>query len=109
MFGGGGGSELRRVELERQKETARTELFEAAEEFCKSARRTFEDALSRFCDETDNAIKNWLKEQKKMVEVHFAQASAELLKPAEEKSRLAESAKKDIAIFEVWSKKIGGV
>jgi uncharacterized membrane-anchored protein YhcB (DUF1043 family) len=104
---GSGGAELRRIELERQKETARTELFEATEKFCKSAKQKFEDALSVFCDETDRAIRNWLKEQKKMVEEHFAKASASLLKPVEEKSQLTESAKNDIVVMNDWIKKIG--
>ena len=43
-----------------------------------------------------------------MVEEHFAQASAALLKPAEEKVRLAESAKADIKLFDTWEKKLEG-
>jgi gas vesicle protein len=104
---GSGGAELRRIELERQKETARSELFEATEKFCKSAKQKFEDALSGFCDETDRAIRNWLKEQKKMVEEHFAKAYASLLKPVEEKSQLTESAKNDIVVMNDWIKKLG--
>jgi hypothetical protein len=107
LLGGGIGSELRRIEKEKQKEVARSELFEATEKFCKLAREKFEDALSRFCDETDRAIKNWLKEQKKMVEEHFAKASAALLKPVEEKSQLAESAMNDIVMINDWIKKLG--
>ena len=107
LLGGCGGAELRRFELERQKETARSELFDATEKFCALAKRTFEEALSRFCDETDKAIRNWMRDQKKMVEEHFAQVSAALLKPAEEKARLAESAKSDIELFDTWSKKLG--
>ena len=108
LLGGSGGAGLRRIELERQKEQARSELFAATEKFCASARRSFEDALSGFCDETDRAIRNWMKDQKKMVEEHFAQASAALLKPAEEKVRLAEAAKSDIVFFDSWKKKLEG-
>ena len=102
LIGGGIGNKMREIEREKQKKTARAELFSAAEDFGSAAKKRFIEALEKYRNDTDSSIRSWLKVQKKSVEEYFAKAAAELSASAESKERQAAEVGADIKRFKAW-------
>lgn len=93
------GKKAKELHLERQKETARTELFAAVSEIETKVKGEYVAAYDKFSGELEGNVKDWLREQKKAVEAHFKSVTAEIEKPMAERKRMSDEAAVDIKEF----------
>lgn len=109
LCGGWGGGKVREFHLGRQKEASRQELFAIVEDEARFQRQGYEEALERMIDQLDQAIREWLRNQKDSVDKRYRQAVADLSKPAEEKALEAKSAEADAARLEALKKELEAI
>jgi len=106
ILGSACGSQMREIHLERQKESASTELFDAAAKFSAKLQKSYETAYASFSGELQDAIREWLRDQKDSVDKRYRKAVADLSKPAEEKAREAKSAEADAVRLDALKKEL---
>lgn len=94
------GNTARDVQVESQQETARGELFAAAEKLQKKAQTKYEAVVQGFVSEAESSIHDWLRSQKDSVDKQFRTLIGDLEKPVAEKARLVDEIKCDIRMFE---------
>lgn len=94
------GNTARDVQVESQQETARGELFAAAEKLQKKAQTKYEAVVQGFVSEAESSIHDWLRSQKDSVDKQFRTLIGDLEKPVAEKARLVDEIKCDIQMFE---------
>lgn len=94
------GNTARDVQVESQQETARGELFAAAEKLQKKAQTKYEAVVQEFVSEAESSIHDWLRSQKDSVDKQFWTLIGDLEKPVAEKARLVDEIKCDIQMFE---------
>jgi len=109
IFGSACGAQMRKIHLEQQKETARTELFEAASNFSGKLQKSYENAFGSFSNELQDAIRDWLRNQKDAVDKRYRQAVADLSKPADEKAQEANVAEADAVRLESLKKELEAI
>ncbi len=97
FFGGFGGDKLRQIRLEQQKEASRRELFALVAQEERARRELFSSALSDMTEKLDYAIRDWLRNQKDVVDARHRKAIADLSKSAEERAAEANAVKEDAA------------
>ena len=107
IFGGLCGSKAREAHVESQKETARSELFRAAERFAAKLQSDYRQAYERFADEMEHAIRDWLRNQQSAVDSHYRNALADLERPIGEKTETINATRRDIALFKDTLQAIG--
>ena len=106
LFGSFCGRKARELQLEKQKEQARSELFQAVEEFVADEKKGYESAYARFAEDLERLVKDWMRTQKDETDAHFRAAAAELARPADEKKAAAEAAAADAASFRKLQKEL---
>lgn len=94
------GNTARDVQVESQQETARGELFAAAEKLQKKAQTKYEAVVQGFVSEAESSIHDWLRSQKDSVDKQFRTLIGDLERPVAEKARLVDEIKCDIRMFE---------
>jgi len=109
IFGSTCGSQMRKIHLEQQKETARTELFESASRFSAKLQKSYETAFASFSSKLQDAIRDWLRNQKDAVDKRYRQSVADLSKPAEEKAREADIVEADAGRLEALKKELEAI
>lgn len=94
------GNTAREEQVESQQETARGELFAAAEKLQKKVQTKYEAVVQGFVSEAESSIHDWLRSQKDSVDKQFRTLIGDLEKPVAEKARLVDEIKCDIRMFE---------
>lgn len=102
------GSKAREIQAEKQKETARSELFNAAAKYADKLKATYNDAYAKFADNLQSMIREWLKDQKDAADDKFRKAVAAIEQPAGEKQKQSKVALKDAEKFEKIAKELKG-
>ena len=108
LLGGFAGSKAREAHVESQKETARGELFKAAERFAAKLQSEYRQAYDRFADEMEHAIRDWLRNQQSAVDRHYSKALADLERPVGEKTDAIKATRSDIAMLKNALNEVGG-
>ena len=107
LFGSFCGRKARELQLEKQKEQARAELFHAVEEFVTDERKGYESAYASFAEDLECLVKDWMRTQKDETDAHFRAAAVELARPVDEKKAAAEAAAADAVLFHKVQKELG--
>ncbi len=93
------GSKAREAHVESQKETARSELFKAAERFASKLQSEYRQAYESFADEMDRAIRDWVRGQQKVVDERYRKSLIDLELPLKEKMKSIEQTNEDVRRF----------
>lgn len=109
LCGGWGAGKLKQYQLERQKEASRQELFAIVEDEQRFQHKGFVESLERLTEQLDQAIRDWLRNQKDAVDKRYRQAVADLSKPADEKAQEANVAEADALRLESLKKELEAI
>ena len=102
------GAKARKAKVEKQKIQARVELLEAANKYMDELCAKYRRDASEYVSKMKSGLRDWMRTQKDAVEAQFQKASADLERPAEEKSRAAETAVADAKRFRALAGELEG-
>lgn len=106
LLGGWGGKKIADVQVDRQREIARDELFRQIKSFQETLERNYRKILDNFVEGIDNSLRTWMKEQGNMLEQEYEKRSKSFMAEQKETEVNLEQVKGDIEVLTGLSKEL---
>ena len=106
LLGGWGGKKIASVQVDRQREIARDELFRQIKDFQETLEGNYRNILDDFVEGIDNSLRTWMKEQSNMLEQEYEERSKSFMAEQKETKGNLEQVEGDIETLSGLAKEL---